>query len=128
MRLADAQIPENKRHRKPLWLDQKLAVAESQLSTMSTSETDGANDERPEPTNCILCGALLRPPARGLFAELFTARSIKCTSGHKALYYFGDNRWYTEHDDVAQRLKAKGFKVMSAPGVTWFRTRHFIEK
>jgi hypothetical protein len=92
---------------------------------MSTLETEGALC--PKPTKCILCGALLRPAARGLFAELFTGTVIKCTSGHKALYWQGDNRWFTEDDDVAQRLKAKGFKVMSAPGVTSFRTRHFIE-
>ena len=78
-------------------------------------------------TKCILCGALLRPAARGLYAELFTGTSIKCTSGHKALYWHGNNMWYTEDDDVAQRLQAKGFKVVSSPHPSWFCTRHFIE-
>jgi hypothetical protein len=84
-------------------------------------------DERPKPTKCILCGALLRPAARGLYAELFTGTSINCTSGHKALYWHGDNMWFTRDDDVAQRLQAKGLKVMSAPPSLSPGRRYFIE-
>ena len=75
---------------------------------------------------CVLCGTPLRPAPQGLFAELFTGTSIKCTSGHKPLFWDGENMWYTQYDDVAHQLQAKGFKVLSSPGVTWFRTRHLI--
>jgi hypothetical protein len=98
------------------------------LSAANTSDkADVANvaqeplqkEERPKPTKCILCGGLLRVAARGPY--------LYCASGHKRLNWHGDNRWFTRDDDVAERLQAKGLKVMSAPPAGWFGTRYFIE-
>ena len=83
-------------------------------------------DEGAKPTECILCGASLRPARRGLYAELFTGTSIHCASGHGRLDWMGGNRWFTRDDDAGQRLMAKGFRVLSAPPVGWFGTRYFI--
>ena len=104
------------------FVGQKLVAAMDFLKRLG-----GGNGPELLEQKCILCGAHLRPAGQGLFAELFTGTTIKCTSGHKPLFWHGDNTWFTEYDDVAQQLKAKGFKVLSSPGVTWFRTRHFIE-
>jgi hypothetical protein len=85
----------------------------------SVSNQIPQKDESPKPAECILCGGLLRLAARG--------PNLYCSSGHKALYWIGENKWFTRDDDVGQRLQAKGFKVMSAPPVGWFGTRYFIE-
>lgn len=76
-------------------------------------------DERPKPTECILCGGRLRVAARGPY--------LYCASGHKRLDCLGDNSWFTRDDDVAERLQAKGLKVISAPPAGWFGTRYFIK-
>jgi hypothetical protein len=85
----------------------------------SVSNQIPQKDERPKPAKCILCGGLLRLAAEG--------RNPYCTSGHEALYWMGDNKWFTRDDDVGQRLQAKGFKVMSAPPACAPGTRYFIE-
>ena|SRR5215471_8219301 len=87
----------------------KAAVAQERLQ----------KDERPKPTECILCGGRLRVAARGPY--------LYCASGHKRLDWHGDNRWFTRDDDVAERLQAKGLKVLSAPPAGWFGTRYFIK-
>jgi hypothetical protein len=77
-------------------------------------------DERPKPSKCILCGGLLRQATPG--------QSLHCASGHKALFWMGDNKWFTKSDDVAQQLRAKGIKVMSTVVTrAEMGPRHFIE-